>query len=453
MRRKPNKKCISDVTGSDNAILEECDGNECNGHVKHSESNGQATKDGLSETPNSKKQKQQKQQEQQTNPQFVNRVTSIPFVNDSVATVSNLANKTSIGRFAFATANSTYSTVSRYTSQQPAYVQSYYESYVQPHLQKADQLGCRSLDLIQTRFPVVNEPTSKLVDVVRQPSYQVIDGVKIRLDSTLTSVRAPADYANKRLVTVVDNVEALVHRYLPASSTSTNNTRDIKKTDSQEVTATDANQIYRAYGVLNEATLRLTQRVSDQVKTSASQIPRSRDDLAQWANTSALIQTTTANLQSIQATLTQSIAVYAEATQKRLPPAVTERIQQLHAVTTDRLHGLTTQVSVQLNQIVDFVKTQSPQPPQWVKDRVLSLVDIANHQFDLVRTEYARADISSLEKAKNVANGLQTQVLPVLQNIQSQLTHYSEVAREKAQADLKVPLEFLGFNHTKTAQA
>ncbi|ORZ08318.1 hypothetical protein BCR42DRAFT_424873 [Absidia repens] len=416
-----------------------------NGHVKHSESNGQATKDGLSAaTIDDDKKKQQ------TKTQFVSRVTSLPFVNDSVSTVSSLANKTSLGRFAFATANSTYSTVSKYTSQQPAYVQSYYESYVQPHLEKADQLGCRSLDLIQSRFPVVNEPTSKLVDVVRQPSYQVIDGVKVRLDSTLTTVRAPADYANKRLVSVVDNVEALVHHYLPPADDKSNGT--VKSKEINDST-TDANQIYRAYGVLNNATLRLTQRVSNQVKSSASQLPRSRDDLAQWANTSALIQTTTANLQSIQATLTQTITVYAEATQRRLPPAVTERIQQWHSVTTERLHGLTNQVSVQLNQVVSYVKAQSPQPPQWVKDRVLSLVDIANHQFDLVRAEYARSDITSLEKTKNVAHGLQTQVIPVLQNIQSQLNHYSKVAREKAEADLKVPLDFLGFTLPKTAQA
>lgn len=413
-----------------------------NGHVKHSESNGQATKDGLPAATNDNKKKQQ-----QTKTQFVSRVTSIPFVNDSVSTVSSLANKTTLGRFAFATANSTYSTVSKYASQKPAYVDTYYQSYVQPHLEKADQLGCRSLDLIQSRFPVVNEPTSKLVDVVRQPSYQVIDGVKVRLDSTLTTVRAPADYANKRLVSVVDNVEALVQHYLPSSDDKTNGTIKTKEIDNANA---DANQIYRAYGVLNDATLRLTQRVSNQVKSSASQLPRSRDDLAQWASTSALIQTTTTNLQSIQTTLTQTISIYAEATQRRLPPAVTERIQQWHAVTTERLQGLTNQVSVQLNQVVAYVKTQSPQPPQWLKDRVLSLVDIANHQFDLVRAEYARSDITSLEKTKNVAHGLQTQVIPVLQNIQSQLNHYAKIAREKAEADLKVPLDFLGFTLPKT---
>ncbi|CAO3630004.1 unnamed protein product [Cunninghamella blakesleeana] len=406
-----------------------------NGHVKHSESNGHAAKENNTE------------KKQQTKTHFVSRVTSIPLVHDGVSTVSNLANKTYIGRFAINTANSTLSTVGKYTSQQPAYVQSYYESYVQPHLEKADQLGCKSLDLLETRFPIVKEPTSKLVDVVRQPSSQVIDGVKVRLDSTVTTVKLPATYANKRLVSVVNGVEALVDKYLPPSEE--NKSRDINnEKDSKEE---DANQIYRAYGVLNQATFRLTQKVTDQVKSTASAIPKQTNDLAQsqYTKVSVLLQTTTENLKSVQATLTQSIAVYAEATSKKLPPGVQEKITHLHASTTERLQGLTNQVSVQLNQVVTFVKSQS-QPPEWLKTRVLSLVDIANHQFELVRAEYARTDIAYSEKAKNVAHGLQNQVLPVLQTIQSHLTHYSQVAREKAEADLKVPLNFLGLNLPKT---
>lgn len=405
-----------------------------NGHVKHSESNGHATKE--NNTTDKK---------QQTKTHFVSRVTSIPLVHDGVSTVSNFASKTYLGRFAINTANSTLSTVGKYTSQQPAYVQSYYESYVQPHLEKADQLGCKSLDLLETRFPIVKEPTSKLVDVVRQPSYQVIDGVKVRLDNTVTTVKLPATYANKRLVSVVNGVEALVDKYLPPSGEINNDDKKEDNTNEEE-----ANQIYRAYGVLNQATLRLTQKVTDQVKSTASAIPKQTNDLAQsqYTKVSALLQTTTDNLKSVQATLTQSITVYAEATSKKLPPGVQEKITKLHASTTERLQGLTNQVSLQLNQVVTFVKSQS-QPPEWLKARVLSLVDIANHQFELVRAEYARTDIAYSEKAKNVAHGLQNQVLPVLQNIQSHLTHYSQIAREKAEADLKVPLNFLGLNLSK----
>ncbi|GAA5816403.1 hypothetical protein MFLAVUS_009932 [Mucor flavus] len=366
---------------------------------------------------------------------FVSRVTSIPIVQDSVSTVQAIANKTSLGRFALSTANSTYFTVSKYTSSQPKYVQSYYESYIQPHVEKADALGCRSLDLIQNKFPVVNQSTSEIVRAVTTPSYQIVDGVKVKIDSSITQpANQVAKEANKRFSNVVDNVEAVIQRYLPAET---------KPSEAREI-----NQAVRAYYVLNDASLRLSQRVTEQLKTSAAQIPRTRGDIARITETSALVQKTTANIQVLQETLIQSITLYAQQAHQRLPPAVTERLQVLHATTNDRLQGLTQQVSTQLLQVIDYVKVQSTETPEWLKNRVTSLVEIANKQVELVRTQYAREDITSLDKAKNVAQALQSQVLPILQLVQSQLNHYSEVARQKASSsDLKLPLEYLGLAH------
>ncbi|EPB87346.1 hypothetical protein HMPREF1544_05871 [Mucor circinelloides 1006PhL] len=381
-------------------------------------------------------------EEEEKTGKFVSRVTSFPIVQESVSTVHAIANKTSLGRFALLTANSTLSTVSKYTNKQPTYVQSYYESYIQPHVEKADALGCRSLDLIQNKFPVVNQPTSEIVRAVTAPSYQIVDGVKVRIDA---SIKQPANQvakeANKRIGSVVDNVEAVLDRYLPAT-----NAREVsEKKESSE--AQEINQAVRAYYLLNDATSRLSQRVTEQVKTSASQIPRSRGDLARITETSALVQKTTANIQVLQETIVQSVSVYAQAAQKRLPPAVTERLQVLHASTNEKLATLTQQVSTQLSQLVVFVKVQSNETPEWLKNRVASLVEIANNQIDLVRTQFSRSDISSLDKAKNVAQALQNQVLPILQNVQAQLNHYSEVARQKASTDLKAPLEYLGLAH------
>ncbi|KAG0165072.1 hypothetical protein DFQ30_009003 [Apophysomyces sp. BC1015] len=387
------------------------------------------------------KKKEEIKEQQQSKPRFVTRVSSIPIVQDGVSTVQAYANKSYLGRFALTTANSTLTTVSKYTSSQPKYVQNYYESYVQPHLERADQLGCRSLDLIQNRFPVVAQPTSEIVSAVTTPSYQIIDDVKVRLDS---NVRQPAQtaakVANQRLSNVVDNVEAVLERYLPTQGEKTSTTRDIS-------TEANSNQAIRAYHLLNEATLRLSQRVQ------TVQLPRSRDDLARLADTSAVLQTTTANIQLLQETLRTSVAVYAQTAQERyLPPAVTVRIRQLHTTTSDRLQVLTQQVSSQLTQVMGYLKSQSAETPDWIKDRMQSLVDVANKQFDLVKAEYARSDISSYDKAKNVAHGLQNQVLPVLQTVQSQLQHYTEAARQKAQTDLKLPLEYLGLTHaTKMA--
>lgn len=291
------------------------------------------------------------------------------------------------------------------------------------------------MDLIQTKFPVVNQSSSEIVRAVTAPSYQIVDGVKVKIDS---SIKQPAEQvakeANKRFGNVVDNVEAVIQRYLPAET---------KPSDAREI-----NQAVRAYYVLNDATLRLSQRVTEQVKTSAAQIPRTRGDIARITETSALVQKTTANIQILQETLVQSITLYAQQAQQRLPPAVTERLQVLHATTNDRLQGLTQQVSTQLLQVITYVKVQSNETPEWLKTRVSSLVEIANKQIELVRAQYAREDITSLDKAKNVAQALQSQVLPVLQLVQSQLNHYSELARQKASsADLKSPLEYLGLAH------
>ncbi|KAI7891165.1 uncharacterized protein EV154DRAFT_508864 [Mucor mucedo] len=374
-------------------------------------------------------------QDNKSGNKFVSRVTSIPIVQDGVSTVQAIANKTSLGRFALLTANSTYFTVSKYTNSQPKYVQSYYESYIQPHVEKADALGCRSLDLIQNKFPVVNQSTSEIVRAVTTPSYQIVDGVKVKIDSSITQpANQVAKEANKRFGSVVDNVEAVIQRYLPAEEKTSSDAREI-------------NQAVRAYYVLNDATLRLSQRVTEQVKTSAAQIPRTRGDIARITETSALVQKTTANIQLLQETVVQSITLYAQQAHQRLPPAVTERIQTLHASTNERLQGLTQQVSTQLLQVIDFVKVQSGETPEWLKTRVSSLVEIANKQVELVRVQYAREDITSLDKAKNVAQALQSQVLPVLQLVQAQLNHYSEVARQRASSDLKLPLEYLGLAH------
>lgn len=376
--------------------------------------------------------------EEEKNGKFVSRVTSFPIVQESVSTVHAIANKTSLGRFALLTANSTLSTVSKYTNSQPTYVQSYYESYIQPHVEKADALGCRSLDLIQNKFPVVNQSSSEIVRAVTAPSYQIVDGVKVRIDSSITQpANQVAKEANKRIGSVVDNVEAVLDRYLPAAAAA----------EKKENEAHDINQAVRAYYLLNDAASRLSQRVTEQVKASASQIPRSRGDIARITETSALVQKTTANIQVLQETIVQSVSVYAQAAQKRLPPAVNERLQVLHANTNEKLVNLTQQVSTQLSQLVVFVKVQSNETPEWLKNRVASLVEIANKQVDLVRTQFTRNDISSLDKAKNVAQALQNQVLPILQNVQAQLNYYSEIARQKASTDLKLPLEYLGLAH------
>ncbi|KAI8367217.1 hypothetical protein EDC96DRAFT_507318 [Choanephora cucurbitarum] len=373
---------------------------------------------------------EEEHQEKKTPGTFVSRVTSIPLVQDGVTTVQAIATKTSLGRFALSTANSTLSTVSRY---QPSYVQTYYQSYILPHVEKADEFGCRSLDMIQTRFPVVNQPTSEIVKTVTSPPYHIVDGVKVTLDHSLKQPATQvAHEANRRLGNVMDNVEAVLDHYLPKQE----NKREVQ----------EFNQAVRAYYLLNDATLRLSQAVSEQVKTTAAQLPL-RDDLVRITSSQQLLERTTTHIQLIQENLTESVKLYAQAAQKRLPPTVNQKILEIQSITQERLQLMTQQVSTQLTQLTDYLKAQSS--PDWLKARAASLVDIANKQVELVRAQYSREDLSALEKAKHVAQGLQEQVLPILKNLQAQLNHYSEVAVQ----DLKTPFEYLGLTHTPKVAA
>ncbi|KAI8366015.1 uncharacterized protein BYT42DRAFT_618457 [Radiomyces spectabilis] len=368
-----------------------------NGHIKHAETNGHAAAKPLPEKS-----------------RFVARVSSYPIVQDGVAYYQ----RTLMGRITA----STWTTLEKYSSYQPKSFQAYYENYVVSHLDKADQLGCRSLDLIQSKVPLITQPTAEIVEAVKQPSYQLIEGVKGRL--TLNNVSRPAQTvareANQRLTVLIDNLEAVMDRYLePLPSDAGQEKGPVTK---------EEDPLLRAYIMFGQASSRLRQ----QLTRTIADLPRTRDDLKRLAETSSIVQSATANLQLFQEMLRHSIVIYSQAAQDRLPPAVKERVQYMHAITTERLHQLTQQ----MGQLVDTVKTQSTEVPERFKLHLQSLLDVANQQLELARQEYAREDISSYHKAKNVAQNVQEQVMPVLQTIQAQIQQYTDSTRQKLQADL-----------------
>jgi uncharacterized phage infection (PIP) family protein YhgE len=388
-----------------------------NGYIKHTEVNGNV--------PNDKGAQHH----------FVGRVSSIPLIKDSVSTAQAIANKTSIGRFALSTANSTLTKVSQIaTNNQPRYIQDYYQNYVQPHVEKVDAFGCRSLDAIQQKVPSINKPSSEILQDLAGPPYQIMDGVKVRIDSTLQTVAHPAHVvvleANKKIGFVVDSFEGVVDRYLPSATNSDEgNASDNKK----EV---NNNQVKRAYGVLNEASRRITQKVTDQV----SGIPKSREDLLQLAENSEIIQSLTDKVRLLQEGLAESVKVYSTEAQRRLPDSVNARIQQ----STELLSQVTSSINQQVSQLVDYLK--SPEVPDWLKQKLQNVVDTTNQQMTFIRTELARGDINYVEKLKHVAGHLQTQILPVLEAFASQFRTYAESIKENTQYELNAPLHYFGLN-------
>ncbi|KAI7859000.1 hypothetical protein BDC45DRAFT_433602 [Circinella umbellata] len=363
------------------------------GHVKHTEANGIPTGE------NGKKSFSSSEYG------FVTRVTSYPIVKDGFSTVKSYTGKSKVATYAIDKANNTLTTVSSY---QPKYVQSYYETYVQPHVQRADDLGCKSLDLIQSRFPVVNQPTAEIVSAVKAPPRDIINNVRYRVT---TPAQAAARAANDRIGSVVDTFESTINHYLPTPTTNNGKPKSLDK--SNKATKKEANHAVRVYQLLNEASVRVSQLVIEKT-------PRSSGDFANLS----IVQTASQQLQFVQETLRQSILVYSEAAQKRLPESITYRFHQLHGALTN-----------QLNQVVGFVKTRSDLP-DWIKSRLQTLADTATAQYNFAKKEYARSDIATYDKTKNVTQNLQAQLLPLLQNVQSQVQGYTESIRQRAQKDL-----------------
>ncbi|KAI9316997.1 hypothetical protein BX666DRAFT_1857571 [Dichotomocladium elegans] len=378
--------------------------------VKHIESNGFAADTGQDTT--------------RAGSGFFARVSSYPIVKDGVSTVKAYAKQSPVATYALSKANDTLHTMSAY---QPRYAQTAYATYIQPHVQRADELGCKSLDLIQERFPVVTMPTAEVVSSVKTPPAHVIQRVRSQFEATVTSpAKDAATATNQRITTAIDQIESALNWYLPAQQPECDSEHK-----SESSAATHAG---RAYMLLNTFTARVRARVAEQTVNVVNAVPRSRGDLIKLSQSSEVTQAMLERLQFVQETLRQSVFVYSKAFQDRfVPQTIQIRFQQLQQVLIKDLHTISTAIQ----EKIAF--------PDHIKRRLQSLSEASAQQYEFAKVQYARTDVSSLDKVKTVAQHIQSQLLPVLRNVESQIKLYTDSLREKAKQDLKAPVEFLGI--------
>ena len=281
----------------------------------------------------------------------------------------------------------------------------------------------------------MTKPTNEIVETITKPSYAYIDGVKVTIDSTITTVTAPAANAarsvNRRLSSVMDNVQATVDKYLPPT---------------QETHANgDDNQAIRAYKLAGDLSGRLRQRVNFTISTATSHVPRSRRDLINEAN--LVLTNVQTQIINLNATLIQWIHLATQAAQERIPSSITEGVQHISLSTNQRLNEITHQLASQLSGLVSFA--QATHLPPFLQNRLQPLFDLASNEYEMVRAEYQKPDLTNIQKAKNIVHVLQSQLLPVLQDLQSHLHQYAEGTRKKIADDLRTRLETIGVIHAQ----
>ncbi|KAI8992049.1 hypothetical protein BDF20DRAFT_847949 [Mycotypha africana] len=442
-------------------------------------------------TPTKQDEQIKQQQQEHQHHHFVERVVSLPLVKESVDTAQTFANKTFLGRFAMNSANTTLTTLTRYASKsQP--IQRYYQDYIQPHVEKADSLGCQSLDYVKAKVPLINEPSSHIIYVVvKEPSSKIIDGIKVKLDNTIGTVTHPvyhlAKTANKKITFVVDNVEGVIDNYLPPSSAH-NNSNDENNEKSEAAAqqkheqqqqqqhydgsnrnllngtlAVEQNQMRRLYDIMKQ----IPSRISQQVQRSKSdlvlfiqQYSPSRDD------TSALLEKKNAavavaaseghpylrrladQIKYAQDTFTNIIRFYSSNAQERLPDGMSSSFEYTNALMT----GL----RKSMEKFVHHVKTTTTAStysaadaavPNWLKKRIQATLETTAQQLKALQDEIARKDISYTEKVGFLKSGLQQQIAPLFNNLTSTILTYINQGKEKGQAYLSH-----SYNHYEMSQ-
>ncbi|KAI9483320.1 MAG: hypothetical protein EXX96DRAFT_606356 [Benjaminiella poitrasii] len=353
---------------------------------------------------------------------FIQRVSSIPLVKDSFSKAQDIANMTMIGRFALSAANATLNTMTQYaTKPQPKYVESL-KSYLQPHVKRIDDLGCLSLDMIQSQLPIINQPSAEIITVVKQPIVDAKAGFQTTIETVTHPAHVVAQEANKRLGEVVDSFENAVDTYLPETTIVENG--DVVSNE-HDMTDAESNQIKRAIGVMGKATQRLGQKVSH-----SSPIFRSRNGMSALVENSDYVQAVLQQLQFLKDTAIEDSAVYGRAAIDRLSVSITV---PAHQATLAFTH-----LFLNLFDGLNHLKTQSTQAPYWLKQKLEQVLELVYQQVGEVWHELVRSDISIADKFKHI--GVRA-IIP-LQTIVSYVNNYIESIRN----ELNLRVHYFGSN-------
>ncbi|KAI8096738.1 uncharacterized protein BX664DRAFT_324725 [Halteromyces radiatus] len=327
---------------------------------------------------------------------FWSRVSAFPVVQDSLGKVQQIANQTSISRYALQQAENTFTKASEMAT-----------PYTEQYIKKADALGCRSLDILEQRFPVVTQSTDELVQAVRQSPQQLV-----------SSVSTPV---NKHMLTAAGNIETLVDKWLPPTDNNTNE----QQQDEQLALA-------RFYYLANNVKDRLHQRYQQQIE----HIPRSKEEVARLAETNQYLQDTVAHVKKINHQLQEWVTHSRQLAENRvqgLRDNIKGGLESTQAMTNQRIHDLTVELFNRLDVASEFLKDRSTKLPDFVQKNLEPLAGFAGHEYNIIRTEALKEDIAPLQKATNILQLSHDYIVPFLQSsvggIQDQLHYYTVYAQ------------------------
>ncbi|KAF9169563.1 hypothetical protein BGX20_010145 [Mortierella sp. AD010] len=386
----------------------------------------------------------QEKEEEPAQAGFIARVSSLPLIHDSVSTLTSIAKDNKYSRYALDTAGSAVGTVNKYTEG--------YQKTVQPITSKVDQIASKSLDILETTFPIVTKPTSEIVTQVKKPIVYVEESSKnayTQIQSTIdTHVTAPvktvasniastaattrdqittaatttatniATTVNTHATPLVDGLETVVNRYLPDSEV-------------EQTTANQSNQAARVVDLTRNVSLRVSRRVS----VGVAPITQSAQDLRKAAENNATLVKSKESIQALNlrlTTLLESIRLHAKELQ--------ENVQKAPGEASQRVQTLSASLLAEIDSLSAYLKEHSPKLPEYVQVRLEPLVGFINERYVVVKGEIVKPDVSAMQKARNILHLTTEETLPILQNaaqdVKESLLQYQSTLQENVQRGL-----------------
>lgn len=312
---------------------------------------------------------------QQRSSSFFSRLTSIPIVQDSLSGAQKTMEQHALGRLAGRTLCALYNRTAPYVN---------YESRWSTQLQFANDIGHRSLDLLEQQCPLIVNGSSK--DLAQAP-HLMADEIRCRISSTVRKIRAPASVG-----LVMDNLEAVLDQYFPAEEGDDDNEEEdlIDPKDGKRLSEDDDDnttptyyQLLRMYRIANSLSGRIARRITLNLNNK-KKVRKGDDDEEE------------------------------EEEEARMSQWLVHQMQMLL-------------------EHLEAYKTQLPEPLQSLV--VQPLIQLAHQEYDILQQELEKPGLTPVERARNVlAVSQDTVIMPLLQrsvqSMHNQVIFYRSLAQE-----------------------
>ncbi|KAF8980699.1 hypothetical protein CPC16_005634 [Podila verticillata] len=269
----------------------------------------------------------------------------------------------------------------------------------------------------QARDTVTARATSTANTIV-STATSTRDNVTARATSTATAI---ATQVNTRATPLVDGLENVVNRYLPA------------ETDGEK-TAGQTNQASRVVDLGRSASLRVTRRVGARVAPITAPITKTVYEYRDAAEKNVYVVKSKDQLHSLNgrlSSLLESLRVHAKELKENVEKVPAQASSSVHT----RVNVLSSKVLAEIDSLSVYLKEHSPSLPQSVQTRLQPLLNFVNDRYVVVRGEIVKTDVGAVQKARNILHLTTVETLPILQNaahdVRETLVSYQVSAQEQ----------------------